>query len=44
MHQGKYVFAQIIEFIPRHEFDKFVKRHADCPKTKLFFNKNIKII
>ena len=27
MHQGKYVFAQIIEFIPRHEFDKFVKRH-----------------
>ncbi|MFA5813446.1 MAG: IS4 family transposase [Patescibacteria group bacterium] len=24
MHQGKYIFAQITDFIPRHEFDKFV--------------------
>lgn len=27
MHQGKYIFAQITDFIPRHEFDKFVKRY-----------------
>jgi len=28
MNQGKYVFSQIIEFIPRREFDKFVKKHS----------------
>ena len=27
MHQGKYVFAQIIEFITQYEFNKCVKRH-----------------
>ena len=27
MHEGKYIFSQIIEFIPRREFDKFVKLH-----------------
>jgi len=27
MHQGKHVFAQIAEFIPRYEFDKCVKRY-----------------
>lgn len=27
MHLGKYIFAQIIEFIPRREFDKFVKQY-----------------
>jgi hypothetical protein len=27
MHHGKYVFAQIIEFIPHREFDKFVKQY-----------------
>ena len=27
MHRGKYVFSQIIDFVPRHDFDKFVKRH-----------------
>ncbi|MBI2459156.1 MAG: DUF4372 domain-containing protein [Parcubacteria group bacterium] len=28
MHQGKYVFAQIIEFVSQYEFDKCVKRHG----------------
>ena len=27
MHQGKYIFAQIIKFIPRREFDQFVKKY-----------------
>lgn len=26
MNQGKYVFAQVIEFIPRYQFDKLVKQ------------------
>ncbi|MFS6555094.1 DUF4372 domain-containing protein, partial [Parabacteroides distasonis] len=24
MNQGKYVFSQVIEFIPRYQFDKLV--------------------
>lgn len=28
VYLGKYIFAQIIEFIPRREFDKFVKQYA----------------
>ncbi|MDO8676347.1 MAG: IS4 family transposase [Candidatus Azambacteria bacterium] len=28
MHLGKYVFAQIIEFIPRREFNQFVKLYG----------------
>src|SRR3989304_6910204 len=27
MHQGKYVFSQIIEFVAQYEFDKCVKRY-----------------
>lgn len=27
MHLGKFVFAQIVEFIPRYEFEKCVKRY-----------------
>ena len=27
MHQGKYIFAQIFEFITQYEFDKCVKRY-----------------
>lgn len=34
MHQGKYIFAQIIEFIPRHEFDKFVKQYHGNLRVK----------
>ena len=25
MNHGKYVFSQVIEFIPRYQFDKLVK-------------------
>jgi len=28
MHQGKYVFAQIVEFVSHYEFNKCVKRYA----------------
>lgn len=34
MHQGKYIFAQIIEFIPRREFDKFVKKYGGNSRVK----------
>ena len=27
MHFGKFVFAQIVEFIPKYEFEKCVKRY-----------------
>lgn len=27
MNQGKYVFSQVIDFIPRYQFDKLVKQH-----------------
>ena len=27
MHQGKYIFTQISEFIPRHDFDKCITRY-----------------
>lgn len=27
MNTGKYVFAQVIEFLPRYEFDKLVKKY-----------------
>lgn len=27
MNQGKYVFSQIIEFIPRYQFDKLVRQY-----------------
>lgn len=27
MNQGKYVFSQVIEFIPRYQFDKLVKQY-----------------
>ena len=29
MHLGKFVFAQIVEFLPRYEFEKCVKRYRD---------------
>jgi len=34
MHQGKHVFAQIMEFIPRHDFDKFVLRYNGNKKIR----------
>ncbi|WP_290382336.1 DUF4372 domain-containing protein, partial [uncultured Bacteroides sp.] len=27
MNQGKFVFSQVIEFIPRYRFDKLVKQY-----------------
>ncbi|MDY3670267.1 MAG: DUF4372 domain-containing protein, partial [Prevotella sp.] len=26
MNTGKYIFAQVIDFIPRYQFDKLVKK------------------
>ena len=43
MNIGKYIFAQVIDFIPRYQFDKLVKKYKgdwwkiQCkmpPKTK----------
>lgn len=27
MNTGKYVFAQMMEYLPRYEFDKYVKKY-----------------
>ena len=34
MHIGKFVFAQIVEFLPRYEFEKCVKRYKGDFHTK----------
>jgi len=34
MHQGKYIFAQIINFIPRREFNQFVKKYKGNLRVK----------
>ena len=34
MHQGKYVFAQVIDFIPRREFNQFVKKYQGDKKIR----------
>lgn len=34
MHLGKFVFAQIVEFLPRYEFEKCVKRYKGDFHTK----------
>lgn len=36
MNQGKYVFAQIIEFLPQRMFDKFVKKYDGNKYVKHF--------
>lgn len=36
MHQGKYVFAQIMEYLPRHGFDACVERYAGEQYMKNF--------
>ncbi len=28
MNSGKYVFAQLLQFVNKYEFDKYVKRHT----------------
>src|SRR3989338_2904537 len=34
MHQGKHVFSQIVDFVPRHEFDKCVKRYGGNSRVR----------
>ena len=34
MHQGKYIFAQITEFIPRREFDELVEKYKGNSRIK----------
>lgn len=34
MYQGKFIFAQIAEFLPRHEFDKCVARYRGNNKIR----------
>ena len=36
MHQGKYIFSQIIEHINQYEFDKCVKRHGGNRRIRNF--------
>lgn len=36
MHQGKHIFAQIVDFVPRHDFDKFVKRYHGNERVRNF--------
>lgn len=35
MHEGKHVFAQIVEFIPRREFNKFVNFYKGNQKIRI---------
>lgn len=35
MHEGKHVFAQVVEFIPRREFNSFVKRYNGNQKIRI---------
>lgn len=34
MHKGKYIFAQIIDFIPRREFNQFVEKYQGDKKIR----------
>jgi hypothetical protein len=36
MHQGKYVFAQLFEFVSHNDFNKCVQHHEGDYKTKHF--------
>jgi len=36
MHSGKLVFAQLMEFLPRHDFDKCVSRYRGNYRTRDF--------
>ena len=36
MHEGKYVFAQVMEFLPRHDFDRCVERYQGDRNVKQF--------
>lgn len=43
MHLGKFVFAQIVEFIPRFEFDKCVVQQRLSRKEHKFVQPSIAI-
>lgn len=34
MNSGKYVFAQLLQFIPRYEFDKYVSLYNGDFRTR----------
>ena len=34
MFQGKYIFSQIVEFIPRREFNQFIERYNGNNRIK----------
>ena len=36
MHEGLFVFAQLIEFLPRHDFNKCVRRYQGDKRLKSF--------
>jgi hypothetical protein len=36
MNAGKTVFAQILEHLPRYEFDKFVKKYEGNHRVRRF--------
>ena len=36
MFEGKLVFAQVMDFLPRHEFDKGVKRYRGNHRVRGF--------
>jgi hypothetical protein len=36
MNAGKTVFAQILEHVPRYEFDKFVKQYEGNHEVRMF--------
>lgn len=36
MNQGRTVFSQIIDFMPRYEFDKFVKKYDGNYRCRTF--------
>jgi hypothetical protein len=35
MHEGKHVFAQVVEFIPRREFNNFIKQYNGNQKIRI---------
>lgn len=40
MNPGKYIFSQVIEFVPKYEFDKLVKLHKGDYHTRNFSTYN----
>lgn len=40
MNSGKYIFSQVIEFVPKYEFDKLVKLYKGDYHTRSFSTYN----